>query len=135
MKLTADIFDISNKNALVRIALEEGIIFDLSTSRLPKVSIPKNYVSKILIPVRLKKSIEKQIDSALEPLVSKVEKLSGHSINFYSAAYEAALNAYQHGNVKEKRKKIIIAQKIDHKKIGLPTEVFIFLHLEEMIQI
>jgi len=113
-----DIFNLDNRNSFIWTILESGIVFDLSKSNLPKVGIPKNYSSKVIIPNQSKESIEKQFETCLVPLIFQVDTLVGYGgINFDSAVYEALRNAYEHGNQKDSSKKIILANKFSNGKI------------------
>lgn len=80
----------------------------------PKIKIP-NYYDKVNIKLD-NTQYAKKIREIIEPISNGTENL-GYSPNIFTALYESILNAYQHGNKYNDKKKIIMASSINPNKL------------------
>ena len=119
MKYEKDIFELSKKQELLTWALSEGLCLNLKDSKFPQVGIPENYVCKIMVPRRSQRSIQDKLLRMLDPLAKKYARISGDYIGFHAGAYEALLNAYQHGNQRDDSKKIVLAHQFRPKGVDV----------------
>lgn len=106
-----DMFSLERGN-IPRQRLEGEI--DLTSNSLVDLKIPDNYeINQINFP---NISYEKSIREIIEPISNSCENL-GYSHNIFTALYESILNAHQHGNKSNMKKKILFGYKLDPTSI------------------
>jgi len=110
-KRPTEIFSIDALDGIVRQILRERGTIDLADFNIPTYSIPEDYSTHTL--TGLDSSIHaSQLRGAIEPAAQEAEA-AGFGSGLFTAVYEAALNAHQHGNEGNPEKRIIIAYKLD----------------------
>jgi len=110
-----DLFNLEEDDSLIRLKTKrEGLVKLADFPEIPTYKIPEGYtVKKYNLP---SENYAGQLRDITGKISSIVEK-KGCSSNFFSALYEATLNAHQHGNKLDPNKKITLAYCIKPRKI------------------
>ncbi len=110
-----DLFNFTNETSLVRVkARAEGLVKLIDFPEVPTFIIPDTYhIKEYNFPFE---NYGTSIRSATEK-VSRIVEKKGCSSNFFSALYEAILNAHQHGNKLDPNKSVTLAYEIKPNKI------------------
>ena len=107
--MAVGLFDVDDVESIIRKSTKGRGVIDLNDYDIPTYDIPENYTIK---KCRFNpESYAKEIRSAIEPIVDLAES-KGCAANLFTALYEGVLNAYQHGNKKDKDKEVTIAYSI-----------------------
>ncbi|MBI2662612.1 ATP-binding protein [Candidatus Woesearchaeota archaeon] len=109
--MAQDIFDMGNIDSLVRRILREKGSIDLNEFDIPTYEIKDNYTSKEFNFSSDRKVYAKEVRNAIGSVVEEAEA-QGYNANFFTALYEAVLNAHQHGNKLDTSKTVTLAYKI-----------------------
>ncbi|MBS3152520.1 ATP-binding protein [Candidatus Woesearchaeota archaeon] len=137
--MAKDIFDLDCLDSVVRKIFEKGGNINLDDFNITPFEIPKDH--KVLeIAINENELYPQQIRSQIEGAVRGAEA-KGCNANLYTALYEAILNAYQHGNEKDPKKKILMSYNLGGKtadfaiiddggKLDSHFVAFVLLHKE-----
>src|SRR3989344_8299460 len=109
--MALDIFDVDNLDSVVREHFRRQGTVDLRTFDVPTYEIKPSYT---VLEVNLstdRKEYAREIRSVIEPIGREAEN-QGYNPNFFTALYEAVLNAHQHGNKLDPTKKVTLTYKI-----------------------
>ncbi len=108
--MAVGLFDVDNIESIIRKSTIGRGFIDLHNHDIPTYEIPESYTIK---KCRFNpENYAQEIRSAIEPIVNLAES-KGCSASLFTALYEGVLNAYQHGNKKDKNKSVTIAYNIE----------------------
>lgn len=109
--MAQDIFDIDHIDSVIRRILRERGEVDLNTFNIPTYDIKDSYTVKEFKFDADRKVYARQVRGAIGSVVEEAET-KGYNANFFTALYEAVLNAHQHGNKLDSNKTVTLAYKI-----------------------
>ena len=116
--MNGNILDIDNDKSLLRQLIEKEEIINLRELNIPETKIPKNFVVR-----KLKLKETNYIDQIADVVTEIIKKnKTEETINIFPIVYEAATNAYKHGNNKSPNKTTTIAYKHKNQKLELMIE-------------
>jgi len=93
--MARDIFDVDNIDSVIRRILREEGSIDLNKFDIPTYDIKSNYTIKKFNLSPDRKVYAGEVRKAIGSVVEEAEA-SGYNANFFTALYEAVLNAHQH---------------------------------------
>ncbi len=115
MEGITDIFDVGDKNSLVREMLMNHNPINLSDHTMSIYKIPESHnVTQFKFGPSSYREYKEQIEKVVNPIIDNAKKL-GYPENLFVVLYEAVINAFQHGNKMNPNKNVVLASKLDDK--------------------
>ncbi len=113
--MNEDIFNFANDASFVRLKAKRGGLVSLADfDTIPTFEIPETYrVNRYTFP---SENYAPHIRDAVEKIAKSAEK-KGCNPNFFTALYEATLNAHQHGNKLDSKKSVTLVYIIKEDKV------------------
>jgi anti-sigma regulatory factor (Ser/Thr protein kinase) len=111
--MAKELFELDSLDSLVRLYFARQKPIELKRFKVETFEIPPDYAILNLI---IGENYASEIREQIEPVIRLAEE-KGCNHNLYTAVYEAVLNAYQHGNRKDPKKKTTVAYKLGEEAV------------------